>query len=154
VSNPDAESPEYLGFLQTIVDAYKAGVPDKDVARIFDVSNTLVRRWRTKQISPLPELLNGTAMRGALGELKTVLERIALEGTSAELLKLSTQFRLTLDSAFQAGMTEKDVAHFFGASLPTVARWIVRANTPHPAIMRAVIPQLEAAIELTKAAKP
>lgn len=151
MSTTAAVSPEYLVFHQTIVDAYKAGVPDKDVARIFDVSNTLVRRWRTKQISPYPELLKGIAMRGALGELKTVLERIALECASPELLKLSTQFRLTIDNAFQAGMTEKDVAHFFGASLPTVARWIVRANTPHPAIMRAVIPQLEAAISLRKA---
>lgn len=71
------ESPEYLDFHQTLVAAYGAGVPDKDVARIFDVSNTLVRRWRTKQLRPRPELLNGIAVRGALRELKTFLsERV------------------------------------------------------------------------------
>lgn len=147
----EQDSMDYSVFHQAIVDAYKAGVPDRDVARIFDVSNTLVRRWRTKQVMPFPELLRGIAMHGALAELKTVLTHIAHEETDPELLKLSAKFRLTIDSALQAGMTEKDVAHFFGASLPTVTRWIVRANTPHPAIMRATIPQLELAVALMKA---
>jgi hypothetical protein len=121
VSNPEADSPEYLVFHQTLVAAYNAGVPDKDVARIFDVSNTLVRRWRTKQLRPHQMFLN-SVMRECVAELKTVLAHIAIEEADPELLKLSSQFRLTIDSAFQAGMTEKDVNQLLGKPRQVVTR--------------------------------
>ncbi len=123
--------------------AYEAGLPDHVVARISDVSNTLVRRWREKKVSPRTGMLQGTAMQGALAELRLVLDHVAFEKANPDRLELSNRFRLAIRDAFSAGMLEENVAHLFGASRPTIRRWLIHASTPHPTMMQAYIPALE-----------
>lgn len=40
-------------------------------------------------------------------------------------------------------MNERDLAHEFGASRPTVARWLSRENMPHIAMRQSIINTLK-----------
>jgi len=62
--------------------------------------------------------------------------------STADETALAAEFKRALEVAFDAGMTESDVAHFFETSKVTVRRWKAGENHPHPAIMKAMAPQL------------
>lgn len=55
---------------------------------------------------------------------------------------LAEEFKLALSAASDAGMSESDVAHFFGVSKVTVRRWKEGLSHPHPALMKRYIPDL------------
>lgn len=143
MSNSDLEPSYDPDFHQAIVDAYKAGLPDHVVARIFDVSNTLVRRGRQKKASPMVAMLRHPAIRDSLVELRQTLDHVAFENANPHILELSNRFRLAMDTGFAVGVSEADIAHLFGASRPTVRRWLIHSSTPHPAMLRAFIAALE-----------
>lgn len=55
---------------------------------------------------------------------------------------LAEEFKLALLAALAAGMSERDVAHLFGASKVTVRRWREGLSHPHPALMKPYIQDL------------
>jgi hypothetical protein len=60
----------------------------------------------------------------------------------ADEAALVAEFRRAIETALESGMTESDIAHFFGASKVTVRRWKSGENHPHPAIMKVMPAQL------------
>lgn len=50
-----------------------------------------------------------------------------------KLLKMATAEEF-YTAMMSCTMTEKEMAHEFGVSRPTVTRWITKKNFPHPAM--------------------
>lgn len=66
---------------------------------------------------------------------------------------LAEEFKRTVAAALEAGMSESDIAHYFGASKVTVRKWRDGLNHPHPAIMRHAITDLRTEAAKKKAPK-
>ncbi len=73
-----------------------------------------------------------------MNKIMNELEAYSRELRSADISNVKTFYALLNQGMHFLRLTDKDIAHEFGASRPTVTRWRNGKNAPHPAVRKVI----------------